>query len=49
MVIFSFFPANIFAQNVERILFKGSEFFILFQRGFVILPRKCGNYDERTD
>ena len=34
IVIFSLFPANIFAQNVERILFKGSELLYPLPKGF---------------
>ena len=34
MVIFSFFPANIFAQNVERILFKGTELLYPLPKGY---------------
>ena len=34
MVIFFLFPANIFAQNVERILFKGSELLYPLPKGF---------------
>ena len=33
-VIFSLFPANIFAQNVERILFEGSELLYPLPKGF---------------
>ncbi len=32
--IFSMFPANIFAQNVERILFKGTELLYPLPKGF---------------
>ena len=34
MVIFSLFPAKSFAQNVERILFKGSELLYPLPKGF---------------
>ena len=34
MLIFSIFPSNIFAQNVERILFKGTELLYPLPKGF---------------